>query len=88
MAQRLEFSRKYAVDAYTRAEQLQSNSRSICGYVQGLTRCFWAKCLMIIKNWYQFLRACNKTPTGCEPLLFVASFEWRDSICLGRSYGT
>jgi hypothetical protein len=25
------------------------------------------------------LRACNKTLTGCEPLLFVASFEWRYS---------
>jgi len=28
-----------------------------------------------------YLRACNKTPTACEPLLFVASFEERDSTC-------
>jgi hypothetical protein len=30
------------------------------------------------------LRACNKTLTGCEPLLFVASFEWRDSTYSAR----
>lgn len=38
VVQRLELSRKHAVDAYTLAEQHESNPRSIWGYVQGLTR--------------------------------------------------
>jgi hypothetical protein len=36
--QRLELSRKHALDAYTLAEEHESNPRSIWGYVQGLTR--------------------------------------------------
>ena len=35
---RLELSRKHALDAYDLAEQHESNPRSIWGYVQGLTR--------------------------------------------------
>jgi hypothetical protein len=38
VVQRLELSRKHAVDAYTMAEQHETNPRSIWGYVQGLTR--------------------------------------------------
>jgi len=36
--QRLELSRKHALDAYGLAEQHESNPRSVWGYVQGLTR--------------------------------------------------
>jgi len=36
--QRLELSRKLAVDAYGLAEQYEPNPRSVWGYVQGLTR--------------------------------------------------
>ena len=36
--QRLELSRKHALDAYGLAERHESNPRSIWGYVQGLTR--------------------------------------------------
>ncbi|MEQ1907560.1 MAG: hypothetical protein ABMA15_01995 [Vicinamibacterales bacterium] len=36
--QRLDLSRKHAVDAYVLAEQHEPNPRSIWGYVQGLTR--------------------------------------------------
>ncbi len=36
--QRLDLSRKHAVDAYGLAEQHEANPRSVWGYVQGLTR--------------------------------------------------
>ena len=36
--QRLDLSRKHAVDAYGLAEQHETNPRSVWGYVQGLTR--------------------------------------------------
>ena len=36
--QRLELSRKHALDAYGLAEQHESNPRSVWGYVEGLTR--------------------------------------------------
>jgi hypothetical protein len=38
VVQRLELSRKQAVEAYTLAEQHETNPRSVWGYVQGLTR--------------------------------------------------
>jgi hypothetical protein len=38
VVERLDLSRKHAVDAYTLAEQHERNPRSIWGYVQGLTR--------------------------------------------------
>ena len=38
VVQRLDLSRKHAVDAYTLAEQHETNPRSVWGYVQGLTR--------------------------------------------------
>ena len=38
VVQRLDLSRKHAVDAYTTAEQHEANPRSVWGYVQGLTR--------------------------------------------------
>jgi hypothetical protein len=38
VVQRLDLSRKHAVDAYALAEQHETNPRSIWGYVQGLTR--------------------------------------------------
>ena len=36
--QRLDLPRKHALDAYTMAEQHETNPRSVWGYVQGLTR--------------------------------------------------
>ena len=36
--QRLTLSAKHAGEAYTLAEQFESNPRSVWGYVQGLTR--------------------------------------------------
>jgi hypothetical protein len=36
--QRLDLSQKRAAEAYTLAEQYESNPRSVWGYVQGLTR--------------------------------------------------
>ena len=36
--QRLDLSQKQAAEAYTLAEQHESNPRSVWGYVQGLTR--------------------------------------------------
>ena len=36
--QRLDLSQKQAVEAYTLAEQHETNPRSVWGYVQGLTR--------------------------------------------------
>ena len=38
VVQRLDLSRKQAVEAYTLAEQYETNPRSVWGYVQGLTR--------------------------------------------------
>ncbi len=38
VVQRLDLSRKLAVEAYTEAEQFEANPRSVWGYVQGLTR--------------------------------------------------
>jgi len=38
VVQRLDLSRKQAVEAYTLAEQHETNPRSVWGYVQGLTR--------------------------------------------------
>jgi hypothetical protein len=38
VVQRLDLSRKHAVDAYAMAEQHETNPRSVWGYVQGLTR--------------------------------------------------
>lgn len=38
VVQRLDLSRKHALDAYTMAEQHETNPRSVWGYVQGLTR--------------------------------------------------
>ena len=38
VTQRLELSQKQAVEAYTLAEQHETNPRSVWGYVQGLTR--------------------------------------------------
>ena len=38
VVQRLDLSRKHAVDAYALAEQHETNPRSVWGYVQGLTR--------------------------------------------------
>jgi hypothetical protein len=38
VVQRLELSHKQAAEAYTLAEQHESNPRSVWGYVQGLTR--------------------------------------------------
>ena len=37
-AQRLDLSQKQAAEAYTLAEQHETNPRSVWGYVQGLTR--------------------------------------------------
>ena len=36
--QRLDLSQKHAAEAYTLAEQFETNPRSVWGYVQGLTR--------------------------------------------------
>ena len=36
--QRLDLSQKQAAEAYTLAEQHETNPRSVWGYVQGLTR--------------------------------------------------
>ena len=36
--QRLDVSQKHAAEAYTLAEQYETNPRSVWGYVQGLTR--------------------------------------------------
>src|SRR5512145_3154987 len=38
VVQRLDLPRKHALDAYTMAEQHETNPRSVWGYVQGLTR--------------------------------------------------
>jgi hypothetical protein len=38
VVQRLDVSHKHAAQAYTLAEQFESNPRSVWGYVQGLTR--------------------------------------------------
>jgi hypothetical protein len=38
VVQRLDVSQKHAAQAYTLAEQFESNPRSVWGYVQGLTR--------------------------------------------------
>jgi hypothetical protein len=38
VVQRHDLSQKHAAEAYTLAEQYETNPRSICGYVQGLTR--------------------------------------------------
>jgi F-type H+-transporting ATPase subunit b len=38
VGQRLDLPRKHALDAYTMAEQHETNPRSVWGYVQGLTR--------------------------------------------------
>ena len=38
VVQRLDLSRKQAAEAYTLAEQYETNPRSVWGYVQGLTR--------------------------------------------------
>jgi hypothetical protein len=38
VVQRLELSQKQAAEAYTLAEQHETNPRSVWGYVQGLTR--------------------------------------------------
>ena len=38
VTQRLDLPRKHALDAYTMAEQHETNPRSVWGYVQGLTR--------------------------------------------------
>jgi hypothetical protein len=36
--QRLDLSQKHAAEAYTLAEEHETNPRSVWGYVQGLTR--------------------------------------------------
>ena len=38
VVQRLDLSQKQAAEAYTFAEQYETNPRSVWGYVQGLTR--------------------------------------------------
>lgn len=38
VVQRLDLPHKHALDAYTMAEQHETNPRSVWGYVQGLTR--------------------------------------------------
>jgi hypothetical protein len=38
VVQRLELSQKQAAEAYTLAEQHETNPRTVWGYVQGLTR--------------------------------------------------
>jgi hypothetical protein len=38
VVQRLDLSQKHAAEAYTLAEQHETNPRSVWGYVQGLTR--------------------------------------------------
>jgi hypothetical protein len=38
VVERLDLSRKHATEAYTMAEQYETNPRSVWGYVQGLTR--------------------------------------------------
>jgi hypothetical protein len=38
VVRRLDLSQKQAVEAYTLAEQHETNPRSVWGYVQGLTR--------------------------------------------------